>query len=66
MNITVNGAEKRVAEATTVLQLLESMGLDAKKVVVERCGTILEREEYGRVTLCDGDTLEVVRFVGGG
>ena len=47
-------------------QLLEELGYQAGRIAVERNGEIVPKAQYGAVTLEDGDTLEVVRFVGGG
>ena len=50
----------------TLPQLLEELGYQAGRIAVERNGEIVPKAQYGAVTLEDGDTLEVVRFVGGG
>jgi thiamine biosynthesis protein ThiS len=47
--------------------LLASLELDARTVVVERNGTILrDRSSFASLALTADDTLEVVHFVGGG
>jgi len=48
-------------------QLLASLELDARTIVVERNGTILrDRSSFGSVELVADDSLEIVHFVGGG
>jgi len=64
--ITLNGAERRLDEGTTLAGLLESLGLPAGRVAVERNGRIVPRERYGEILLAEGDRLEVVTLVGGG
>lgn len=66
MQITVNGEPKALAEATTVEQLLSDIGLDARKVAVERNREIVPKSGYGVTVLGEGDALEIVHFIGGG
>lgn len=65
MKITVNGEEKEVG-VTTLPQLLEWLNIDPRRVAVEHNRSILPRDSYGAITLADGDSLEIVHFVGGG
>jgi thiamine biosynthesis protein ThiS len=66
MTLTVNGKPKMLAAATTVAALLESLQLDAARVAIELNREILPRAEFAGRILADGDTLEIVQFVGGG
>ena len=65
MRIQVNGEHREVA-ATTVLALVEELGLDVRKVAVERNLEIVPRSLHGTTPVADGDRIEVVQFVGGG
>ena len=65
MRIEVNG-EVRETEAATILALVEELGLDVRKVAVERNLAIVPRSLHGTTALADGDRIEVVQFVGGG
>lgn len=65
MRLQVNG-EVRDIEATTVLGLVEALGLDPRKVAVERNLEIVPKSLHGATALADGDRIEVVQFVGGG
>jgi thiamine biosynthesis protein ThiS len=66
VNITVNGETRSIDDGATVLTLLDSLNLPADTTVVERNADILNRDDFADTTLADGDSLEVVRFVGGG
>ena len=66
LNITVNGEARDVAPESSVLSLLESLGLEPKTMVVQRGDDIIPRDEFGATTLNDGDVLELIHFVGGG
>ena len=62
----LNGKDREVAAGRSVRDLLESLDLVPALVVVERNREILPRDRYGDVTVEEGDTLELVHFVGGG
>jgi sulfur carrier protein len=66
MRLTVNGAPQEVADGTTLVQLVELLGLRVGSVVVEHNGTALLRSEVEAAALQDGDVLELVRAVAGG
>ena len=63
--IRINREERNTA-GKTVAELLETDGYNPLKVAVELNENILPKTEYGSTELKDGDTVEIVRFVGGG
>ncbi|WP_086618192.1 sulfur carrier protein ThiS [Erythrobacter tepidarius] len=63
--ITLNGAPHRTA-ADTIADLVRELELVPEKVAVERNGAIVPRSTLGEAALAEGDTLEIVHFVGGG
>ena len=65
MRIQVNG-EHREVEAATILALVEELGLDIRKVAVERNLEIVPRSLHAATALAEGDRVELVQFVGGG
>ncbi len=65
MRLQVNGDTRDVA-AGTILALVEELGLDARKVAVERNLEIVPRSLHGETALAEGDRIELVQFVGGG
>ena len=66
MSIIVNGEERSLSESKTVEQLIETLGLDGRKVAVERNMEIVPKSQYNNILLRDGDRLEIVHFIGGG
>jgi thiazole synthase len=64
-SITLNGAPHR-STAATIAELVRELELVPEKVAVERNGVIVPRSTLGETPLADGDTLEIVHFVGGG
>lgn len=65
MQIQING-EPREVQAATILALVQELGLDVRKVAVERNLEIVPRSLHDRTALTAGDRIEVVQFVGGG
>lgn len=65
MQIQVNG-ELREVHATTILTLVEELGLDVRKVAVERNLEIVPKSQHAATPVAEGDRIEVVQFVGGG
>lgn len=65
IQIILNGEARQVCEGS-IADLIASLGLDAKKVAVERNREILPRSTLADVALAEGDALEIVHFVGGG
>ncbi|MBM3526026.1 MAG: sulfur carrier protein ThiS, partial [Alphaproteobacteria bacterium] len=66
MEITLNGDRKTFEGPLTVADLLGRIGLDGRKVAVERNLEIVPKSRYGETPLGDGDRLEIVHFIGGG
>lgn len=64
--VRLNGEEREVPAGLTVRGLLEWLDLRPGMVVVEHNREILRRERYDEAAVRDGDTLELVHFVGGG
>jgi sulfur carrier protein len=64
--IRVNGEERRVPDSLSITAMLAELGLDPRKVAVERNLEIVPRAFLGEVQVADGDAFEIVHFVGGG
>jgi len=63
--VKVNGEEKDIA-GKTLAEYLATTNYDMKRIAVERNGDIVPKAQYNETVLQDGDSLEVVSFVGGG
>jgi len=66
MLLTINGDPRTVTDASTVEQLLLSLKLDPRAVVVELNRAIVRRPAIASTPVADGDVVEIVHFVGGG
>ncbi|MCH5209577.1 MAG: sulfur carrier protein ThiS [Oscillospiraceae bacterium] len=63
--ITLNGKQESENFAT-VTELLEKRGYRREIIVVEINGIIIKKEDYDTTAIKDGDTIEIVHFMGGG
>jgi thiamine biosynthesis protein ThiS len=66
LQISVNGESRSIAGPATLADLLQQLGLDPRMVVVELNREIVRRPALAGTALADGDTIELVHFVGGG
>lgn len=66
MKLWVNGEERGFDAAGDVQTLINALGLDARKVAIERNLEIVPRSTYASTALTEGDRIEIVHFIGGG
>jgi sulfur carrier protein len=63
--VKINGEELNVA-GKTIAEYLATTNCDPRRIAVEHNGDIVPKVQYGETVLKDGDSVEVVSFVGGG
>ena len=66
MRIILNGESRAELSSSTVAALVVELGLDGRKVAVERNLEIVPRSLYAATPVREGDRIEIVAFVGGG
>ena len=66
MQITLNGEPFEIEQPLSVVALLDKLEIDARRVAVEHNLTIIKRQRFPEVIVNDGDSVEIVNFVGGG
>jgi sulfur carrier protein len=66
LQLMVNGEERSFDAIGVLSDLVASLGLDQRKVAVERNLQIVPRSAYAATALSDGDRIEIVHFIGGG
>lgn len=64
--LTLNGAPLAFAAPLSVAQLVESQGWAAKRIAVERNGSLVPKSQHAATWLSAGDRVEIVVAVGGG
>ena len=66
VDFTLNGLPRRLGDPATIAALLATLGLDWRKVAVERNEAIVSRSLFDTTNLANGDHVEIVHFIGGG
>jgi thiamine biosynthesis protein ThiS len=66
VQITLNGDTHEVAGPLTVTELLAQLSIDARRVAVEHNLVVLKRHTFDTTLVREGDSVEIVNFVGGG
>lgn len=66
ISVTINGDQRQVPSPITLAGLLDHLGLDPRTVVVEQNRAIVRRPRLAETPVSEGDTIELVHFVGGG
>ena len=66
MRIIINGEGRDFPAPLSVDALLGQLGLDPRKIALERNLEIVPRSAFAATPLADGDRIEIVAFVGGG
>jgi thiamine biosynthesis protein ThiS len=66
VTITLNGEPFELDNPMSVSALLAQLDIDSRRVAVEHNLNIIKRQTYSDVLIGEGDTVEIVNFVGGG
>ena len=66
MRITLNGDTHELAGPLTVTELLAQLNIDGRRVAVEHNLAVLKRDTFDTTIVREGDSVEIVNFVGGG
>ena len=66
ISVSVNGEPRAIPAGSSISAMLEAIGLDPRKVAVERNLEVVARSSLSQVEAREGDVFEIVHFVGGG
>lgn len=66
MKITVNGKEVELKNSKTISDFIIERNVTGKMYVIEKNLEIIQKEDYSKTELKEGDSIELVGFVGGG
>ncbi|GMO65296.1 MAG: hypothetical protein Nk1A_2510 [Endomicrobiia bacterium] len=66
INVKINGQNKKLEDKTNIADFLKNNNIDPIGVTVEHNLEIINQENIAKIILKEGDTLEILRFVGGG
>ncbi len=62
----LNGKVVTLEQEQPLSEFLAAQQFNYSDIAVERNGEIVPKADYGNIRISDADTLEIVRFVGGG
>jgi thiamine biosynthesis protein ThiS len=66
MNITINGEKKNFSQPVSILSILNNLNIDKKKIAIELNLEIVPKSSYENTIIKNGDSLEIIEFIGGG
>ena len=66
MHITLNGQKKEVLPSQNLQEVISRFSQSSAVLIAEVNGTIVKKAQWDAVNVNDGDTIELVSFVGGG
>ena len=66
MRFILTGEAFETEKAGTIRGLLDELNMEPERVAVEVNLSIVRKSDYSTFTLHDGDSIEIVNFVGGG
>ncbi|MCL0031831.1 sulfur carrier protein ThiS [Dehalococcoidia bacterium] len=66
INIKINGQDNDIEEGSYIADYLNQIQVDIKFIAVAHNGEVIEKDDYAKTVLNEGDKLEIVRPVGGG
>ncbi len=66
IQVTLNGRIVELAEPVSISNYLEGKGLIGRRIAVAHNGDVVSSDYFSEVVIDDGDTVEIVRPVGGG
>ncbi len=66
MQVRLNGELREIPDGLTVAGLLAHLGVKAQRVAVELNETVVTKDRYAEQRIAQGDSVEIVAFVGGG
>lgn len=66
IEIQLNGQKKEIPAAITLAHLLDELKLKPERVAIEVNREIVKRDQWSSCVVQDGDSIEIVHFVGGG
>ena len=66
MQLTINGTSKEFSNTNTIADVVAQMIKEPKNIIAEINGVIVPANDWSTTPVKNGDTLELVTFVGGG
>ena len=66
MRVRVNGKDRDLPESANLREYVASLGVNMAAIAVAVNGEVVKRGDLASMELAEGDSVEIVRAVGGG
>ena len=66
MNVIVNGQQKEFSQISSLNDIIISFAQDSRHIIAEINGTIIKKNHWSQTPIQEGDTIELISFIGGG
>ncbi|KIM10318.1 MAG: hypothetical protein KU37_11005 [Sulfuricurvum sp. PC08-66] len=66
MHIVINGTPYEMPENTTLMAMMQKLGIEAKVMAAAVNMEIVKKDKWEHFAPVDGDKIELLHFVGGG
>ena len=66
MHITLNGQKKEILPSQNLREVVGQFSPNPAVLIAEVNGAIVKKNQWDEIHVNDGDTIELVSFVGGG
>ena len=66
MKVTINGTAKELTGSPFLSGIVTQFCKESKHIITEVNGHIIPSNDWNKTSIKDGDTIELVAFVGGG
>lgn len=62
----LNGEEKTLPQKITISELIAKYNLDIRKIAIEKNLEIVNKKDFDKIFVENGNKIEIVHFIGGG
>jgi len=66
INFFLNGQYYKIKDNSNILELIQKLQLEPKKIAIEMNENIISTSEYDRTYITENCKIEIVHFIGGG
>ena len=66
MRVTINGTTKELTNTSHLSDIVGTFCKEPKNIITEVNGNIIHSNDWKQTNIKEGDTIELVAFVGGG
>jgi len=66
MKITLNGQKKELNSSSSLFELIQNFASDNQRIIAEVNGEIVQNPNWNDIQIKEGDSVELISFVGGG